>query len=205
MTYDQSHFGDPCIHCDTPHDDVAPGPCTGVSLTRTHRELAELLSSLKAHEEASAKESARLKGEIAKRRAVVNQVEAGLDAEKIALARTVLRVTDYSRGGSEKASARADAIRQLATGEPIRQFYGDLWHVAFGTKNYDRWDGQRCDVEYGYGPCHGSICFSIGLLPEVRQREPKALTPAETEAAIYYLTHLERIQAAEKAAMGADQ
>ena len=21
------HFGDPCIHCGTPHDDVAPGPC----------------------------------------------------------------------------------------------------------------------------------------------------------------------------------
>jgi hypothetical protein len=24
-----THFGDPCIHCGTPHDDVAPGACTG--------------------------------------------------------------------------------------------------------------------------------------------------------------------------------
>lgn len=23
------HFGDPCIHCNTSHDDVAPGPCKG--------------------------------------------------------------------------------------------------------------------------------------------------------------------------------
>jgi hypothetical protein len=24
-----THFGDPCIHCGIPHDDVAPGACTG--------------------------------------------------------------------------------------------------------------------------------------------------------------------------------
>jgi hypothetical protein len=24
-----THFGDPCIHCGTPHDEVAPGPCPG--------------------------------------------------------------------------------------------------------------------------------------------------------------------------------
>ena len=22
-----THFGDPCVHCGTPHDEVAPGPC----------------------------------------------------------------------------------------------------------------------------------------------------------------------------------
>jgi hypothetical protein len=26
------HEGDPCIHCGTPHDDVKPGPCTGVPM-----------------------------------------------------------------------------------------------------------------------------------------------------------------------------
>jgi hypothetical protein len=25
----QTHFRDPCIHCATAHNDVAPGPCTG--------------------------------------------------------------------------------------------------------------------------------------------------------------------------------
>jgi len=198
MNVEQAHFGDPCIYCAVPHDEVAIGPCAGGTLTQTYRELSELRVALQAHEENSAKELARLKREIAIRQTAINQSEAGLDIDKIALARTVLRVTDYSKGGAEKASARADAIRQLATGEPIRQFYGDLWHVAFATKNYDRWSGQRCDMEYGYGPRHGSICFSIGLLPEVRKRDPKILTPAETEAAIYYLTHLERIQEAER-------
>lgn len=23
------HFGDPCVHCAIPHDDVPPGPCNG--------------------------------------------------------------------------------------------------------------------------------------------------------------------------------
>lgn len=26
---EQTHFGDPCIHCGTPHDEVEPGPCKG--------------------------------------------------------------------------------------------------------------------------------------------------------------------------------
>jgi len=25
------HFGDPCVHCGIPHDDVPVGPCQGVS------------------------------------------------------------------------------------------------------------------------------------------------------------------------------
>jgi hypothetical protein len=24
---DPTHFGDPCVHCGTPHDQVEPGPC----------------------------------------------------------------------------------------------------------------------------------------------------------------------------------
>ena len=27
----KTHFGDPCIHCGVPHDDVPSGPCTGTS------------------------------------------------------------------------------------------------------------------------------------------------------------------------------
>lgn len=29
-----THFGDPCLHCDTPHDDVAPGDCQGEATER---------------------------------------------------------------------------------------------------------------------------------------------------------------------------
>jgi hypothetical protein len=25
----KNHFGDPCIHCGVPHDEVPPGPCSG--------------------------------------------------------------------------------------------------------------------------------------------------------------------------------
>lgn len=25
----RTHFGDPCLHCGIPHDEVAAGPCTG--------------------------------------------------------------------------------------------------------------------------------------------------------------------------------
>ena len=27
----KTHFGDPCIHCRIPHDEVPPGPCSGQS------------------------------------------------------------------------------------------------------------------------------------------------------------------------------
>lgn len=29
MPAERLHFGDPCIHCDTPHDAVPVGPCLG--------------------------------------------------------------------------------------------------------------------------------------------------------------------------------
>lgn len=46
----KAHAGDPCFYCDTPHDDVAPGPCAGRSqhpwghpkhLGRLHRMLGQ--------------------------------------------------------------------------------------------------------------------------------------------------------------------
>jgi len=46
------------------------------------------------------------------------------------------------------------------------------------------------------GPRHGSIIFEIGLTKEARQRD---LSAEETDAAIYYLVNLERIQSAAKA------
>lgn len=173
------------------------------SLATTASELFSLKASLAAHEDAAAKETARLTAEIQKRQAVLNQAEAGLDTTKIALAETLLRVTDYSRGGSERNGARMDAIQQLSTGVPVRQTYGDLWHVRFATKNYDRWSGQRCDSSYGMGPRHGSICFEIGLTPAARARPQSDLGAEEVEAAVYYLVNLERIQEARKAAVTA--
>lgn len=187
------HLGDPCIHCGIPHDDVESGFCAkavGISATmRTIYYLAELLAE---HEKESAAKTARLKGQIAEQRTIVARTEAGLDLEKVKLAETIMFASDYSKGGDEKGSARADAVKWFATGKSVTgNWYGDLRNQAFGTKNYDRWSGQRCDCEYGSGPSHGYICFQIGLKQDARKRY---LTDGEREAAVYYLVNLERIQ-----------
>lgn len=188
------HLGDPCVYCEVPHDDVAPGPCT--SMTSAYARRAKLLTDLAAETEAWSKRKAGFDASIAECNRIITLAGNGFDTIKIALAETVLDVGQYAKGGRDRASVVADAIKQLATGEPIRRFYGDLWHVKFATKNYDAWSGQRSDCEYGYGPRHGSICFAVGLKREVRARDPQSLTAAETEAAIYYLHNLKAIQAA---------
>lgn len=194
-----NHTGDPCIHCGLAHDDVAPGPCPKTEgLAATTREIIHLTELLKGHKEAAESETKRLECAIASRRTIMSQAEAGLDLEKIALAETVLYVHgDFAKAGEGRMSARADAITWLATGKPLRNGYGDLRREFFGTKDYDRWHGQREDHEYGFGPRHGSTIFCIGLFKDARNRD---LTGAECEAAIYYLTNLERVQAARVAA-----
>jgi hypothetical protein len=43
-----AHFGDPCIHCRTPHDDIAPGPCSGriAELLAENKQLQGIISEL---------------------------------------------------------------------------------------------------------------------------------------------------------------
>ena len=171
-----------------------------MNLTTAFQELYDLRAALDHHTQAAATEAARLRAEIQRRETTIATAEAGLDAAKIALAKTIVFASDYSRGGKDRASARADAIKQLASGRPVRKHYGDLWRVFFGTKNYDQWSGQRCDCEYGCGPRHGSICFRIGLTDAARKRRQADLSADEVEAAIYYLVNLERVQEAERVA-----
>ena len=167
-----------------------------MDLTRNAREYFELSDQLKKHRADAQAESERLTHEIQKRKAVMNMEEQGFDSEKVALAQTIIHVSKYSRGGDDKKSVVNDAIRQFSSGEPIRPIYGDLWHVCFGIKNYAGWTGQRCDCAYGMCPRHGSICFSVCVTKEARQQPQSNLTTDEVEAVIYYLTNLERIQAA---------
>ena len=169
-------------------------------LTTAAREAHQLRGALAAHVETATAEEKRLREEIRKRETILSMAEGGVDADKVTVARTVVYATDYSRGGEDRNSVRQDAIKQFATGEPVRKYYGDLWKFFFGTKNYDRWVGQRSDCEYGYGPKHGSTCFEIGITKETREREQTDLTPDEIEAVIYFLVNLDRIQTAEKQA-----
>lgn len=174
-------------------------------LTTAARELHELTASLAKHKEAATVEETRLRGEIEQRHKILELSAAGIDLDKVALARTILYVRgSYSRGGSEKASVIQDAIKQLASGQPVRPIYSDLWRQYFGTKDYDRWSGQRTDCDYGCGPRHGSIVFAVGITSETRTaRTQSSLTPDEIEAAIYFLSNIARIQAAEDAARNA--
>ena len=163
------------------------------SLTETVAELASLKVQLEVFEKGAQVEVARLRSEIAARQTLLNNIEAGLDSDKIALAQTVLNVRGlYAKAGEDRASVIRDATQWLATGNCAA--YRGLDGADFGTKDYDRWHGQRSDHEWGR-PRHGSIIFQVGLKDRKR-----VLTADEREAAIYYLLNLERAQAAEQAA-----
>jgi hypothetical protein len=123
-----------------------------------------------------------------------------INVDKIKLAESIMDFGEWARGGEDRKSVMDDAIMQLTTGLPIRKDYCDLWVTYFGTKNYAHWSGQRSDHTYGYGPKHGSTCFSVGLKRAVRDRKPQHLMPDEVDACLYYLMNIERIQAASKAA-----
>lgn len=159
----------------------------------------ELQATLETHTKSAEQETARLREEIRKRNEILKLVECGIDSDKVALAESVIYAGNYAVGGADRASCVADAVRQLSTGKPISP-YSDLWSSYLGTKNYDRWSGQRSDHSYGCGPRHGWICFEIGLHNEVRNRTPRELTAEEIEAAIYFLLNVERIQKAKQMA-----
>jgi hypothetical protein len=173
-----------------------------MDLTTAAKEMHQLRSDLAAHIDDAKKREAALREQIRLRATVLSSAVEGLDMGKITLAKTIVYVRgSYGRAGEDRASVIGDAIKQLATGEPNRAVYGDLWCEYFGTKNYDRWSGQRCDCPYGMGPSHGSICFEVGLTSDVRKsRQQGDLTAAEIEAAIYYLTNIQRVQEAERKA-----
>lgn len=175
---------------------------TTATLTTTVREMHALSADLAQHREAAARRDAELTKAIADRRRALELSADGIDMDMVEIAKGVVFIRGtYAKAGQDRAGALHDAIKQMATGTPIREHYGDLWRVAFGTKSYDAWHGQRCDCEYGYGPRHGSIIFQIGITETVRKdRKHADLTPSEIEAAVYYLTNLERIQTAEQRA-----
>lgn len=136
-------------------------------------------------------ETARLEREIAATKYRRELVIAGSPLASVLLAEHVIEVVNpenVARGAGREAVAAA--IEDLASGAPkLRDRY-------FGTKVYDRWDGQREDGEYGTGPRHGATIFSVGLTAPYRNKrhgDPKKrkpeeeLTAAQIDAAIAYL------------------
>lgn len=120
--------------------------------------------------------------------------ERGLDQDKIDLARRVIRITgSFERAGDDRELVRREAMQWLS--QPAQRIR--LFHNYIGTKSYDRWHGQRVSPPYYRVPTHGTVIFSIGLTDAVRDRVPQELTDDEIEAALYVLSRLESVQAAQ--------
>src|SRR5687768_8470312 len=148
-------------------------------------EIARRLEALKRErkelEETTAKRLQAIKVERGQLIETMKRRAAGLDEAKIALAEKVIEVT----GKYEREGGCIDrAIASLANGGNYMK------KMAIAVKDYDRFHGQGCDCEYGYGPKHGHHVFTIGLTRDARKRE---LTDEECDAAIYYLVHLKQI------------
>lgn len=118
---------------------------------------------------------------------LLHHLKAGTEPGTKALAESVIWVRRPERYETEDGpGALQGAIRDLLNGcEQLRE-------RTFGCKHYAGWPGQRCDMQYNYGPKHGTMTFQIGLKDEPRQRlsEGGELTEAEIEAAVQYLTNL---------------
>lgn len=161
------------------------------SLAEAVRTIGILNAQLAEHEGAAAIETNRLRSLIAEQKIILERTATGLDLDKIALAETVIYATTYDNGGEDRDSVVRDAIKKIAAGIPMGEEYCNLRTHSFGTKNYDRWQGQRSNHPYGMGPRHGWLCFQVGLWPDARDRD---LTEAECDACIYYLLNLREIQ-----------
>jgi hypothetical protein len=183
------HLGDPCIHCNVSHDAVPSGPCVeNVGLaahTRTKLYWEKLIAE---HDKKANAEHDRLRNLIVEEVKAVALLGSGFDESKISLAESFLFAATYANGGDDRQSVLNDAIKWFAD-ETVG--YQGLRKEFFGTKNYDRWRGQRSDHGYGYGPSHGSTCFAVGIKDGFREREFNA---DEKDAAIYYLMNLPMIQ-----------
>jgi hypothetical protein len=166
--------------------------------TVSRREM--LCAQLAAHLLWSESERVRREREIQQCDLLLQQEASGLKVDQIALAESVMYVKGYERGGEDRESVVQDAIKWFAKPPSNVISLYDLRTMYFGTKNYDRWRGQRCDCSYGCGPRHGSVCFEVGLLPDARKRE---LLPAEREACLYYLLNIVAIEEARRASAAA--
>lgn len=116
----------------------------------------------------------------------------GVDLERLNHGQHVIYIHgDYRKVGGESAGCIPDAKADLVAGAPR------LKRQYFGTKDYDRFRGQRTDCEYGMGPRHGHIVFEIGLTRAAREME---LTAEMIEDALYVLANIDKVIDARKVA-----
>ena len=133
----------------------------------------------------------RHKKEIIVRQSHINDLKslkaihvAGVSVAQVEIAESVLRVKGIL-SGAQRAKAVDEAIGYIATSDtPMKKEF-------VGVKHYSGFSDQSCNCSYGCGPRHGSIVFAIESI-----KRKDAWTGKERDAAIYYLSNLEKIQAA---------
>ena len=131
------------------------------------------------------KERDRNQAEVDEMLRLEDVAQKGLDVEKIQIAKKLLRVAGDPYGvtdGGEKYIIAEAAIIDIAN---------DFKHLRtqyFGNKEYGHFY-QRCDCRYGFGPTHGGIVDSIGLVNANHE-----FTDEEKDACIYYLKNYNAIK-----------
>lgn len=163
-------------------------------MTTSTRTIAHVVADIDAvlDERKEAQKAARIKDTELERRWEELKRErdlatAGLAPDQLALAQSVIYVQGKPADSAEGAFDAA--VSAVAAG-------GDgLLNGYIGAKHYGGFH-QREDHQYGYGPKHGSTCFAVGLLEDVRRREvadgEHVLTEDEAAAATAYLLTLKK-------------
>lgn len=169
-----------------------------ITLRRTEL-AAERRDCEAAYETACAAHASELKT-LAEREALL---VAGLDLKLIDAGRAVVRVQGSVLDVQHGADDRRDYVRARAlhdAKERIAAGGAELQNRYIGVKNYAHFGDQRADCSYGSSPRHGTIVFAIRLTPEAisRLKDGDGLSEEEINAALYLLTSLPKIEAAQK-------
>lgn len=144
------------------------------------------------------KEVARRRTEISRIKSLVDYAERGGSIEDAIVARRVLQITwarTPAAGQPRFGAPNSGPLKQ--TPEVFQQINNaierlrDKWTVFgtsyLGVKDYAEWDSQIHNSDYGYGPTHGNIWFSIGFQPSYRDTGLLSVTEEERLACIRYL------------------
>lgn len=168
----------------------------GSSITDLRDTFERAKMELEIHVNTSDLRTKELQKEVYIRQQMYQQACNGLSSDRIANALTVLEIVGLEQFDSQHKDdeqAIDDAILWFFNEGKFNRSYSLTSH-RLGVKNYDGFYHQRCDCEYGFGPRHGTVVFSIGLRSEYRTL-PKgvdSLPCALRDDCMYYLESLKQ-------------
>lgn len=158
-----------------------------------------LLASIKSAEEQHVKVIESLRALLAEQEQLIGAAEAGVSIEDFRIAQQFVSVEWGGRAYESSTRDRTGPRRntgevQACFREAIEEFRAGPKFILtsyYGVKAYDRWDSQREDHQYGYGPAHGGIWFRIEMPGKMRREfrdDGRVMTDEETIAVVAWLT-----------------